>query len=484
MSWLDDLQDLINPPLTKLPPPARRPFEIPPESEFNIPQIGGEWGRDQPARMPGVDEPRLNMHRVPFGTPQYPLLELDSGLTKIPFGPPGALDDEEPAPATPGFNPTSHHPYDSVGAMGGLFAPAWLYGDEVSRAAVEAWNAKNLKKPPAPFSGNISNMIGGQTAPGSRDSIAAALLGSPLGGSGDGPGGLGGPGGASDSPGVASGPPGAVGDVGTPGPGVSTGAPSSTAPGEAPGVSQGPASPTGAVEGPMGLADATGPQGPATAVSNANAPTSMSPEGISAAMSSFGPAMSNPSVSVTNGVAPNANDSNSVSMTGPVGMNNTGDLGEVNAIDTSPTAIAQAIADMTSTLGVVDAALAQTQTTAEDTAAPTQTGPQSMTTADMAAALSGPNATTMTTGVTMSEADQADATTAANMATFGYDEATNQAVNTQVGPENAVEAAMNEAAAMAMANNSTVGTVQGFTTPGVTTARPRRRSASRMSPAS
>src|SRR5580765_8582399 len=40
--------------------------------------------------------------------------------------------------------------YDPVGALGGLFAPAWIYGDPISQAAVEAWNAAHLKVPPAP----------------------------------------------------------------------------------------------------------------------------------------------------------------------------------------------------------------------------------------------------------------------------------------------------------------------------------------------
>ena len=56
------------------------------------------------------------------------------------------------------------NPYDSVGALGGLFAPAWLYGDEASKAAVEAWNAKNLKKAPAPFRSNL-DMVNPAAAP-------------------------------------------------------------------------------------------------------------------------------------------------------------------------------------------------------------------------------------------------------------------------------------------------------------------------------
>jgi len=40
--------------------------------------------------------------------------------------------------------------YDPVGAMGGLFAPAFIYGDPEAEQAVAAWLAKNLKTPPAP----------------------------------------------------------------------------------------------------------------------------------------------------------------------------------------------------------------------------------------------------------------------------------------------------------------------------------------------
>jgi hypothetical protein len=75
-------------------------------------------------------------------------------------------------------------PYDSVGALGGLFAPAWLYGDEVSKAAVEAWNAKNLKKAPDPFTGNFGAMS--DPANAQRDAITNALISGrdPFGGGG------------------------------------------------------------------------------------------------------------------------------------------------------------------------------------------------------------------------------------------------------------------------------------------------------------
>lgn len=39
-------------------------------------------------------------------------------------------------------------PYDPVGALGGVFAPAYIVNDPVSKAAVDAWNAAHMKFPP------------------------------------------------------------------------------------------------------------------------------------------------------------------------------------------------------------------------------------------------------------------------------------------------------------------------------------------------
>jgi hypothetical protein len=39
-------------------------------------------------------------------------------------------------------------PYDPVGALGGVFAPAYIANDPVSKAAVDAWNAAHMKFPP------------------------------------------------------------------------------------------------------------------------------------------------------------------------------------------------------------------------------------------------------------------------------------------------------------------------------------------------
>lgn len=40
--------------------------------------------------------------------------------------------------------------YDPVGAMGGLFAPAHIFGDPESQAAIEAWTARQRPPPPPP----------------------------------------------------------------------------------------------------------------------------------------------------------------------------------------------------------------------------------------------------------------------------------------------------------------------------------------------
>jgi hypothetical protein len=38
-------------------------------------------------------------------------------------------------------------PYDSVGALNGLFAPAYIHGDPTSDAAVQAWSVANPRSP-------------------------------------------------------------------------------------------------------------------------------------------------------------------------------------------------------------------------------------------------------------------------------------------------------------------------------------------------
>jgi hypothetical protein len=40
-------------------------------------------------------------------------------------------------------------PYDPVGAMGGMFAPAYIYGNPESEAAVQKWQAENFAMTPA-----------------------------------------------------------------------------------------------------------------------------------------------------------------------------------------------------------------------------------------------------------------------------------------------------------------------------------------------
>ena len=44
-------------------------------------------------------------------------------------------------------------PYDPVGAMGGLFAPALIRGNRESELAFDEWMARNLKRPPAADTG-------------------------------------------------------------------------------------------------------------------------------------------------------------------------------------------------------------------------------------------------------------------------------------------------------------------------------------------
>jgi hypothetical protein len=109
-------------------------------------------GRDVPAQMPAVRDQTAPFPRVPFGTPDFPLLELDSGRTRVPFGPP-------------------RQPYDDVGALGGLFAPAYIPGDPIAMAAVARWNAAHRRVPP----GNPPLAISPEQDT-QRDAIASALV--------------------------------------------------------------------------------------------------------------------------------------------------------------------------------------------------------------------------------------------------------------------------------------------------------------------
>jgi len=100
---------------------------------------------------------------------------------------------------------------DRTGALGGLFAPAWIYGDEGQMAAVADWNARNLRRPPAldPWfrrdadpasaqrdaiatwivrSGDVGQRYGGSGADGADGGIGdAGALGGPATGLGPGP---------------------------------------------------------------------------------------------------------------------------------------------------------------------------------------------------------------------------------------------------------------------------------------------------------
>jgi hypothetical protein len=117
-------------------------------------------------------------------------------------------------------------PYDDVGAMGGLFAPAFIFGDPVSEAAVARWNAAHLKRKPAPdvnkMPGSVVNSLSPSSSPDpQRDAIAAALMSGKIGGVGGEGGSLGaGEAGApaSDMGAPASAAPSASPDVGAPAP--------------------------------------------------------------------------------------------------------------------------------------------------------------------------------------------------------------------------------------------------------------------------
>ena len=53
----------------------------------------------------------------------------------------------------------AYHPYDPIGALGGLFAPAFIRNDLTSEEAVAAWNARNRKYPPAPATSTFDDPL-------------------------------------------------------------------------------------------------------------------------------------------------------------------------------------------------------------------------------------------------------------------------------------------------------------------------------------
>lgn len=64
--------------------------------------------------------------------------------------------------------------YDETGALGGLFAPAWIYGNDQSMNAVNRWNAAHLQQhqqpPPVQDVAPTTTPVDAQ-----RNNIAATL---------------------------------------------------------------------------------------------------------------------------------------------------------------------------------------------------------------------------------------------------------------------------------------------------------------------
>lgn len=87
--------------------------------------------------------------------------------------------------------------YDPVGAMGGLFAPAHIYGDPIAMAAAEEWNIRNRRyRPQGDYQPPTQQAAAApapdtSAAPSMRDSIASRLIGQDAGGDGGGMGGYG-----------------------------------------------------------------------------------------------------------------------------------------------------------------------------------------------------------------------------------------------------------------------------------------------------
>src|SRR3954471_22534729 len=100
--------------------------------------------------------------------------------------------------------------YDETGALGGTFAPAFIFGDPVSEAAVNKWNAAHLRtrpvQTPLVTPGPAPTSPADTLTPSARDALAMALTQQ---------GGGGGSGGGPAGPGAAG--------VGAPGTGVGTG---------------------------------------------------------------------------------------------------------------------------------------------------------------------------------------------------------------------------------------------------------------------
>jgi hypothetical protein len=68
--------------------------------------------------------------------------------------------------------------YDPVGAMGGLFAPAFIYGNPQAEAAASAWNTAHLQTPPPPdhpFTPGAASPAAPNPA-AARDTIAQSLM--------------------------------------------------------------------------------------------------------------------------------------------------------------------------------------------------------------------------------------------------------------------------------------------------------------------
>lgn len=160
-------------------------------------------------------------------------------------------------------------PYDEIGAMGGLFAPAYIHGDPISEAAVARWNAAHRRGAPAPDASTYAttptasqSIPGIASQPSQRDAIAMAMMGQQNLGSGGetGSGSLGDT--APSAPDSTGTPNIGTPNVGTPNVGTpNVGTPNVGAPAAAPGVAQGPANPSGTVtSAPLGpVADAPAP---------------------------------------------------------------------------------------------------------------------------------------------------------------------------------------------------------------------------------
>jgi hypothetical protein len=82
---------------------------------------------------------------------------------------------------------TTRYPYDDVGALGGLFAPAYIAGDPVSQAAVAKWTAAHQKSPPPPDPPFKMPTTSKDLTDQQRNAIVSAIVGQQI--QGVGPGG-------------------------------------------------------------------------------------------------------------------------------------------------------------------------------------------------------------------------------------------------------------------------------------------------------